>query len=109
MTPDNITQILVAVIALLSSIFGGILGYVGRSKKQAVIDAKREQEQADMFARLFLEMDGIKNRLDIHNKYAEKFGDIENSLTAIKKDIEYLRKELLMGCGGSKKKKKSKK
>lgn len=93
MTTDNITQILVAVIALLSSIMGGILGYVGRSKKQAVIDAKREQEQADLFAQLLLEMDGIKKRLDTHNKYAEKFGDIELSLTAIKKDIEYLRKD----------------
>ena len=92
MTPDNITQILVAVIALISSIFGAILGYVGRSKKQAVIDAKREQEQADMFARLFSEMDGIKKRLDVHNQYAEKFGDIDKSLISIKKDIEYLRK-----------------
>ena len=93
MSADNITQILVAVIALVSTTFGGVLGYIGRSKKQAVIDAKREQEQADMFARLFLEMDGIKKRLDTHNKYAEKFGDIELSLTAIKKDIEYLRKD----------------
>lgn len=93
MSPDNITEILVAVIALTSTVFGGILGYIGRSKKQAVIDGKREQEQADLFARLFLEIDGIKKRLDTHNNYAEKIGDIELSLTAIKKDIEYLRKD----------------
>lgn len=93
MTPDNITQILVAIIALLSSIFGGVLGYIGRSKKQAVIDAKHEQQQADLFDRLFLEMDGIKKRLDTHNKYAEKFNEIEKSITVIKKDIEYIRKE----------------
>lgn len=93
MTGDNIAQILVALIALLSTVFGGILGYIGRSRKQAIKEAKREQEQADMFTRLFNDMDGIKKRLDTHNKYAEKFGDIEMSLTAIKKDIEYLRKE----------------
>lgn len=93
MTPDNITQILVAIIALLSSIFGGVLGYIGRSKKQAVIDAKREQEQSDLFERVFNELAGIRKRLDVHNQYAEKFGEIEISLTAIKKDIEYLRKE----------------
>lgn len=93
MSADNITQIIVAVIALLSAVFGGILGYIGRSRKQAIKEAKREQEQSDMFTRLFNDMDGIKKRLDTHNKYAEKFGDIEMSLTAIKKDIEYLRKE----------------
>lgn len=93
MTGDNITQILVALIALLSTVFGGILGYIGRSRKQAVIEAKREQQQADSFEKLFQEMDGIKKRLDVHNKYAEKFGDIELSLTSIQKDIEYLRKD----------------
>lgn len=92
MGEDNIAQILVAIIALLSSVFGGILGYVGRSKKQAIIDAKREQQQSDLFARLFDEMDAIKKRLDIHNQYAEKFGDIDKSLIGIKKDMEYLRK-----------------
>lgn len=93
MSGENITQILVALIALLSTVFGGILGYIGRSRKQAVIEAKREQQQADSFEKLFQEMDGIKKRLDVHNKYAEKFGQIELSLTSIKKDIEYLRKE----------------
>ena len=93
MSGENITQILVALIALLSTVFGSILGYIGRSRKQAVIEAKREQQQADSFEKLFQEMDGIKKRLDVHNKYAEKFGDIELSLTSIKKDIEYLRKE----------------
>lgn len=92
MGEDNIAQILVAIIALLSSVFGGILGYVGRSKKQAIIDAKREQQQSDLFARLFDEMDAIKRRLDLHNSYAEKFGDIDKALIAIKKDMEYLRK-----------------
>lgn len=93
MTSDNITQILIAVIALFSSVLGGILGYAGRSKKQAVIDAKREQEQADKFKRLFDELDGIKKRLDKHNSYAEKFSDIDKTLISIRKDIEYLRKE----------------
>lgn len=93
MTADNITQILVAIIALLSSIFGGVLGYIGRSKKQAVIDAKHEQEQSDLFERVFNELAGIRKRLDTHNQYAEKFGEIEISLTAIKKDIEYIRKD----------------
>ena len=92
MTADNITQILTATIALLASIFGSVLGYIARSKKQSIIDAKHEQKQNDLFDRLFNETEGIKKRLDTHNKYAEKFGVIEKSITEIKKDIEYLRK-----------------
>lgn len=93
MSPDNVTQIIIAIIALSSSVIGAILGYMGRSKKQAIIEAKREQKQSDLFSRLFSEMNDIKLRLDKHNKYAEKFGEIEKSLTGIKKDIDYLTKE----------------
>lgn len=93
MSEDNVIKIVVAIIALISSILGGIIGYISKSKKQAIEDAKREQAQSDLFDRLFNEMGAIKQRLDTHNKYAEKFGEIEISLASIKKDIEYIRKE----------------
>ena len=93
MGEDNIVKIIVALIALSGTIMGIIVGYITKSKKQAIIDAKREQKQNDLFEHLFDEMNEIKKRLDTHNKYAEKFGEVEKSLTAIKKDIEYLRKE----------------
>lgn len=93
MGEDNIVKIIVALIALSGTILGIIVGYITKSKKQAIIDAKREQKQNDLFDRLFREMEGIKIRLDTHNKYAEKFGEIERSMVSIKKDIEYLRKE----------------
>lgn len=93
MGEDNIVKIIVALIALSGTILGIIVGYISKSRKQAIIDAKREQKQNDLFEHLFDEMNEIKKRLDTHNKYAEKFGEVERSLTAIKKDIEYLRKE----------------
>lgn len=84
--------IVIALIGLITTLVGAIIGYFTSVKKNAVKEAKREQEQADLFKRLFDETDGIKKRLDTHNKYAEKFGDIEKSIVAIKKDIEYIRK-----------------
>lgn len=93
MGEDNIVKIIVALIALSGTILGIIVGYISKSRKQAIIDAKIEQKQNDLFDHLFDEMNEIKKRLDTHNKYAEKFGEVEKSLTAIKKDIEYLRKE----------------
>ena len=91
MGEDNIVKIIVALIALSGTILGIIVGYITKSKKQAIIDAKREQKQNDLFDRLFQEMAGIKTRLDTHNKYAEKFSEIEQSMVSIKKDIEYLK------------------
>lgn len=92
MHEDNVVKIIVAIIALLSAFLGGLLGYIGKSKKQSIEEAKHEQSQSDLFERLITEMKAIKQRLDTHNKYAEKFGEIEISLASIKKDIEYLRK-----------------
>ena len=91
---DAHVKITVAIISLLGTLLGCIIGYVGRTKKQAVDEAKREQMQTDNFSKLFDEMNDIKKRLDIHNKYAEKFGEIEISLASIKKDIEYIRKDI---------------
>lgn len=93
MSEDNLIKLAIGILGLIGTCVGAVFGYISRSKKQAVIDAKREQEQADNFTRLFQDMDGIKKRLDIHNKYAEKFSDIDKSLISIKKDIEYLRKD----------------
>lgn len=91
---DAEVKITVTIISFIGTLLGCIIGYVGKTKKQAVDEAKREQMQTDNFNKLFEEMNNIKKRLDLHNKYAEKFGEIEISLASIKKDIEYLRKEL---------------
>lgn len=90
---DVQAKIIVALIGLLGTILGILGGFYARSKKQAIEEAKREQNQTDQFDKLFSEMNDIKRRLDVHNKYAEKFGDIEIALAGIKKDIEYIRKE----------------
>ena len=88
---DN--EIIVSLIGLIGILIGGIFGYLGRTKKQAINDAKREQEQNDRFDKLFEELRQVKARLDEHNNYAEKIGGIRESIIAIKKDIEYIRKE----------------
>ena len=93
MGEDNIVKIVVAIIALCATVLGAVIGYIGRSKKQIIIDAKREQKQNDKFDRLFSEMEDIKKRLDTHNHYAERIGGIEKSIVSMQKDIEYIRKE----------------
>ena len=90
---DVQAKIIVALIGLLGTILGLLAGFYGRSKKNAIDEAKREQQQADMFKQIFVEMNEIKKRLDTHNKYAEKFSEVNESIIGIRKDIEYIRKE----------------
>lgn len=95
MNEDNVVKIVVTLITLFGTVLGIVVGYINKSRKQAVIDAKREQRQTDLFERLFSEIDAVKKRLDTHNSYAKKFGEIEQSVSTIKKEIELIRKERL--------------
>ena len=86
-------EIIVALIGLIGTFVGVLAGLYGRSRKNAIMEAKREQEQSDLFKQIFNEMNEIKKRLDVHNSYAEKFSEFKESIASIKKDIEYIRKE----------------
>lgn len=62
-------------------------------------NVEARQKQQDNTERIFEELDGIKRRLDEHNHYAEKFGDVtehmsnmDTTIALMQKDIEYLRK-----------------
>lgn len=85
---------MISIIGFAGVCVGAIFGYMGKSRKQATQDAKREQEQRDLFAQLFKALEDVKRRLDEHNHYAEKFGEIKLDIAGIKKDIEYIRKDL---------------
>lgn len=90
----SMNDIIVSIIGLVGITIGAIFGYLGRTKKQAILEAKREQEQNDRFDRLFEELHQVKIRLDEHNHYAEKITGIKESIISIKKDIEYIRKDI---------------
>lgn len=79
------TTIVTALIAAGASMFGSWAASARQRKEDAVKEAQREQKQADR-------LDAIERKLDIHNGYAEKFGEIGQDIVAIKKDIEYLKK-----------------
>ena len=85
------SQIIVSLIGFAGIVVGAIIGYFTSVKKNAVIDAKREQEQADNFKEIFKRFDKVDKRLDEHNHYAERFNDVAKTMIAMQKDIEYLK------------------
>ena len=84
-------EIITAIIGAVAVILSAILGYFSAVRKHEVEDAKREQEQKDLFKEIFKQMSSIEKRLDEHNHYAEKYVETAKTLVAIQKDIAFLK------------------
>ena len=74
MTAELLTAI-GALLVGLGGIIGAILAY---AKSKALLEFRMEQ---------------VEKKLDSHNKYAEKLGEIAVSIAQIQKDIEYLKEK----------------
>ena len=77
--------VIVALITACATIVGQFL----------VTKAQHDKDKTD----LAVTLKGIEDRLTVHNEYAEKIGglatdmhQLRNDMTAMQKDIEYLRK-----------------
>ena len=94
---DNISDIIpiiVAFIGFLSATIGAIFGYLGRSKKQAILDAKRDQKNSDNWDRVFKDINDMKKRLDDHNHYAEKFAENSKELAKVNVKLDQVCKDI---------------
>lgn len=80
---DVQAKIIVALIGLTGTVIGLIVNNISKSKKLAIEEAIREQNQTNLFNSIMKEMKEIKLRLDKHNHYAQKFGEIEKSIVRI--------------------------
>ena len=84
--------VLVAIIGLAGTTLGAVFGYLGNSRKQAVLNAQREQEQQDQLSMIKEWMQRVDKKLDEHNGYAKKFVEFGGSIELIKQDVKYLKK-----------------
>lgn len=81
---DNV--ILAALIGAVASIIVQLISSHEQSKKRAVAEAVKDERLQNRLA-------GIEHKLDVHNGYAEKLGDIQTDIAVIKNDIKTLYKE----------------
>ena len=83
-------QVTIALISMGSSISTAIIALLGNylinSKKEAV----KEQRQNDR-------LESIERKLDEHNHYAEKLGNVDINLAKLSKDVEYLKERITHG------------
>ena len=76
--------IIVALIAAGASVICQIIISNKTKRENETKQAVKDKEIADRLAH-------IEEKLDIHNGYADKLGDVAISLAKLTKDIEYLK------------------
>lgn len=76
--------IIVALITGMITLSGNLLANWSQHKKQAVEQAKRDQKLDDQIATM-------NQKLDEHNRYSDKIGNIEKAIVRIDTKLESLK------------------
>lgn len=100
MSEEIIAPLITGILAVVGSFVGNYAISLKKSREDAIKEAEREQEQKDQLAMILKEQQKIKERLDEHNHYAEKFAETSKELAimnerqkTMQKDIEYLKSD----------------
>ena len=88
---DNVIPIIVALISAGGGGIGASLAVRKGNKEQEIKDAQREQRQSDRLDSIEERIANLSKKVDIHNGYAEKFGQVATNMALMAKDIEYLK------------------
>lgn len=88
---SSITSIVVALISATGGVLGAAMAVRRGNRENEVKDALREQRQSDRLDRIDEKIAELSKKVDVHNGYAEKFGDVAKSMAVMARDIEYLK------------------
>lgn len=77
----------VIIVALIT----GVCSVIGQFLISRANDAKKAAEDAAREARLDERLKGVEKRLDTHNNYAEKIGQIQIDLASLAIEIKNLK------------------
>lgn len=87
------TPIIVALISSVGGIIGAYLAVQKGNQEREIKDAQREQRQADRLDVIDEKISRLEKKVDEHNGYGKKFGEVATSLVSMAKDIEYLKRK----------------
>ena len=79
--------VLAALIGAVSAIIVQLIGAWQQKKKRAIEDAIKEE-------RLENRLKSIETKLDTHNGYAEKLGDIQKDIAEVKTNIAVMQNDI---------------
>lgn len=76
---------------IIVAIITGVCSVIGQFLISRANDAKKAAEDAAREARLDERLKGVEKRLDTHNNYAEKIGQIQIDLASLATEIKNLK------------------
>lgn len=91
---ESFIPVIVACITALGGVVGSYLAVRKGNVEQEIRSAQREQKQQDSIDAIKEELVGVKDRLDKHNGYAEKFAEASKDISLLQKDVLYMRERL---------------
>ena len=86
MAENVVVALITGILAVLGTYVGNVTISRKKTREDAIRDARREQNLADR-------LDRLEKKVDEHNGWGERFGEIRKDIAIIKTEIEYLRKE----------------
>lgn len=86
MTADNITNLIIAIVAGGFAFAGTALTVSAGRKKDALENAIRDQKIED-------KLQALSDRVDAHNNIMDKVTEMSSDMKAMKTDVEWLKKE----------------
>lgn len=85
MSESVVIAIITGVLAVLGSYVGNVSISRKKAREDAIREAKKEQSLTDR-------LDRLEKKVEEHNYWGKKFGDVSESIKGIQKDIEWLKK-----------------
>lgn len=88
---SSTAQLLGTIVTAVAGVAGAYLAVRKGSQEQEIKNAQREQRQSDRLDSIEEKIGRLEKKVDIHNGYAEKFGECAKNMAVMAKDIEYLK------------------
>lgn len=88
---SSIAQLLGTIITAVAGVAGAYLAVRRGSQEQEIKNAQREQRQSDRLDAIDEKIKSLERKVDEHNEYGRKFGEVATSLVSMAKDIEFLK------------------
>ena len=86
-------QLLGTIITAVAGVTDAYLAVRKGSQEQEIKNAQREQRQTDRLDSIDEKIKRLEKKVDEHNEYGKKFGEVATSLVSMAKDIEYLKRK----------------
>lgn len=88
---SSIAQLLGTIITAVAGVSGAYLAVRKGSQEQEIKNAQREQRQSDRLDAIDEKIKRLEKKVDEHNEYGRKFGEVATSLVSMAKDIDFLK------------------